>query len=416
MLQALWSASSGMLAQQMSMDIVANNITNLNTPGYKKSRLEFQDLLYARLRGPGQVTRDGQVIENEIQVGSGTKPVATQVLFEQGSLQPTGNPTDFAITGNAFFEIIRPDGSKAYTRDGTFKLDVDGVLVTGDGYVVNLEAKEGGLLTFAPGTKINVGPDGTISQDKQLLQLEAYTFASPGDLQKTGDGVYKPTEKSGEAVLLSEIEETEAGEETEETAEETAAEETATEETTAEGTTEETGEEGSASTAAAKPKPQVFYQVMLPDGETGYVNENSFKIEEDGRLITVNQGYPLEPEVFVDTEAADSPLKPGDIISANGEGAIEIPMMVGKLNMMQFPNPAGLEKVGANLYVPTANSGNALAGGDYKVVAGALEMSNVQVVEEMVNMITAQKVYELCSRSIKTSDEMLAEANGLLRR
>ncbi|MFA5881181.1 MAG: flagellar hook-basal body complex protein, partial [Eubacteriales bacterium] len=123
MLQALWSASAGMLAQQTSMDTVANNITNINTPGYKKNRVEFQDLLYNNIRGPGRQTRNGQIVENGIQIGTGTRPAATQMLLEEGELQLTGNPTDFAITGNAFFEVLLPDGSKAYTRDGSFNID-----------------------------------------------------------------------------------------------------------------------------------------------------------------------------------------------------------------------------------------------------------------------------------------------------
>lgn len=391
MIQALWSASSGMLAQQMAMDTVANNIANINTPGYKKSRVEFQDLLYAQVRTPGQVTRTGQVIPNGIRAGTGARPAATQMLFEQGSLQPTGNPLDFALSGNAFFEVLLPDGSAAYTRDGSFKLDADGYLVTAGGYLVNMETADGGLLTFArDASKINVDAGGVIYRDTRLFQLEAFTFQSPQDLERVEPGIFKPTEKSGEAILLSEME-------------------------TAE-TEELTDEEGNPLPAPEKPKPQVFYQVMLPDGETAYTTQNSFKLDENGRLVTVDKGYPLEPEVTVDTETGETPLKTGDIVTADSEGVVSVPMEAGRLAIVQFPNPAGLARTGSNLYVQTANSGNPQPAGDFAVVQGNLEMSNVQVAEEMINMIMAQKAYELNSRSIRTTDEMLGMANSLLRR
>ncbi len=264
MLQALWSASSGMLAQQIFIDTVANNIANVNTPGYKKSRVEFQDLLYSPVREPGQVTRTGQVIENGIQTGAGTRLAAVRMLFEQGGLQVTGNPTDLVISGDAFFEILLPDGSKAYTRDGSFRIDADGNLVTGNNNSVNVESKEGGLLKFTEGVA-------------------------------------------------------------------------------------------------------------------------AIKINSSG-------------EIFKKTDLSS------------------VPEQVGRLNIVRFPNPAGLERTGSNLYRETANSGTPQPTEDFKVTTGSLEMSNVQIVEEMVNMITAQRAYELCSRSVRNSDEMLAQANGLLRR
>lgn len=389
MLQALWSASSGMLAQQTAIDTVANNLANVNTPGFKKNRTEFQDLLYAQLRSPGRTTVTGQVIPHGIRVGNGTRLASTQVLFEQGSLQETGNSTDFAISGDGFFEVLRPDGTKAYTRDGAFKIDADGYLVTGNGDIVNMESKDGGLVTFQEGTgKISIDSSGTIYQEKPLVQLEAYGFTSPQDLEQVEPGIYRPTDKSGEATLIAEMQ--------------------------PEGTEERTDVEGNPIPAPEKAKPRVFYQVMLPDGDTAYTSDSRFKIDENGRLVTVDKGYPLEPEVTVDT--VDNGLKAGDVLAVSSDGVISVPAEQGKLVIVRFTNPAGLEKVGTNLYVPTANSGNAMPAGDSKVIQGSLEMANVQVAEEMVNMMIANRAYELNSRCVRTADDMLAMANALLRR
>lgn len=391
MLQALWSASSGMLTQQISMDNVANNVANVNTTGYKKNRTEFQDLLYSQVREPGTELRNGQVIGNGLQVGSGVRPAATLMMFDQGVLQQTDNPTDFAISGNGFFEVIMPDGSRAYTRDGEFKIDGDGYLVTSQGYIINMEAEDGGLMTFTEGTgQVNIGSNGAIYQDRELFQLEAYTFTGDGALEKLESGLMRPTDESGEAVLLSEIE--------------------------FEDVEELTDEEGNPIASAEKEVYQTYYQVILPDGETTYTAQNSFKIDEEGRLVTIDGGYPLEPEVFIDLEAGELPLQAGDVVSADSEGMVRIPTEMGRLNIVQFANPAGLEKTGSNLYIQTDNSGAAQQAADFKVSQGSLEMSNVQVAEEMVNMMMAQRAYEMSSRSIKTADEMLGMANTLFRR
>lgn len=133
MMRALWTAGSGMRAQQLNIDVIAHNLANVNTTGFKKSRVEFQDLLYETLRAAGAGEGIGGAPVG-LQVGHGVRPVATQRLFSPGSLQETGNPLDVAIEGVGFFEVELPDGSTAYTRDGSFKLDADGYLVTSDGY------------------------------------------------------------------------------------------------------------------------------------------------------------------------------------------------------------------------------------------------------------------------------------------
>lgn len=391
MLQSLWSASSGMNAQQVAMDNVANNMANVNTAGFKKSRTDFQDLLYSQIREPGQVTRTGQVLANGIQTGSGTRPAATQMLFEQGALQPTGNAADFAISGDGFFELLMSDGSRAYTRDGSFKVDADGYLVTASGHVVNVDDGEGGLLTFTGSVSdIKIDAGGKVFRDEPVLELEAYVFDSPQDLEKTAGGLLRPTENSGEAILLSEME-TEEPE-------------------------EEFDEDGNPVPVPPQPEPQVFYQVILPDGETAYTAMNSFKVDEEGRLVTVSGEYPLEPEVYMELEEEGGQYKAGDILTADSKGIVWVSREAGALQLASFGNPAGLEKAGGNLYRATDNSGAAAPADGVKVVQGSLEMSNVQISEEMISMIMAQRAYELCSRSIKTSDEMLGMANALLRR
>lgn len=390
MLQALWSASSGMLAQQMAMDDVSNNMANVNTFGYKRSRVDFQDLLYSQIREPGKVTRAGQVVPNGIQIGSGSRPASSQMIFVQGSLQETGNPTDLAISGDAFFEVLLPDGTKAYTRDGSFRIDADGYLVNADGRLTNMEAIEGGLLTFLAGaTSVNIDGNGNIIKDKQLATLEQYSFSSIKDLEEVEPGVFKSTDLSGDPTLLSDLK--------------------ADADNLIDGA-------GNPLPSDEKPIYSAFYQIMLPDGETAYTNESNLKVDQTGRLVTGSNGYPLEPEVTVPIQAQGGTLTPGSVAYINKDGIINASTEAGKLNLVKFTNPAGLEKLGSNLYVPTVNSGQPQVATDYQLQKGFLEVSNVDMVEEMVTMMIAQRAYEFSSRSIKTSDEMLALANGLLRR
>ncbi|HWI54829.1 MAG TPA: flagellar hook-basal body complex protein, partial [Desulfobacteria bacterium] len=199
MIQSLWSASSGMQAQQLSLDNVANNMANVNTPGFKKSRVDFQDLLYSEIREPDRMTRMGQVVTNGIQIGSGARPSSTQLIFEQGSIQQTGNPMDIAISGNAFFEVTLPDGSKAYTRDGSFKVDSKGYLVTGGGYRSSITSANGELLTFEKGSSnINIDEKGVIFRDGQELgRINLAHFTNPAGLGKIGSNLYLQTVNSG---------------------------------------------------------------------------------------------------------------------------------------------------------------------------------------------------------------------------
>ena len=170
MIRALWTASSGMNAQQLNIDTVANNLANVNTTGFKKSRLEFQDLLYQTIRGAGAVTAQGTMIPTPLQVGHGVRPVASTRIFEQGDTTQTGNALDLLIEGDGFFQVEMPDGTTAYTRSGSFKIDSEGRIVTADGYILQPE-----LVVPEDANSIIIATDGTVSV---MLTGEDYPMRS----------------------------------------------------------------------------------------------------------------------------------------------------------------------------------------------------------------------------------------------
>ena len=262
MIRALWTASSGMNAQQTNIDIISNNLANVNTAGFKKSRAQFQDLLYQTIRPAGSVTAQGNMNPTGLQVGHGTRLISTGKSYAQGDLVQTGNALDLMIEGDGFFQLLLPDGTIGYTRDGNFKLD-------GEGRVVN------------------------------------------------------------------------------------------------------------------------------------------------------NEGYLLQPEIWVPDNATDI------IIGSDGTISIKIagdenPQEIGMIEIARFLNPEGLVNIGRNIVKPSNASGDAQYGtpgldGFGLLTQGFLEMSNVKVVEEMVNMIVAQRAYEINSKAIQAADEMLQTANNLRR-
>ena len=260
--RALRTAATGMYAQQLNIDIISNNLANVNTVGFKKSRPEFQDLMYQTLKATGVSLNRNIQQPMEIQVGNGAIPVATLKSFLQGGIEPTTNPLDLAIEGEGFLQVRRPDGSFAYTRDGALKLSAEGTLVT-------------------------------------------------------------------------------------------------------------------------------------------------------------SQGYLLEPDVSFPSEISS--------MSVGRDGAIEVVAVgdaegvrVGQVELAKFVNPAGLRAIGNNLFVETSASGPPIIGvagapGFGEIQQGYLESSNVDIVEEMVNMIVAQRAYEINSKTIKTVEDMLGMANNLKR-
>ncbi len=262
MLRALWTSSTGMTTQQLYVDTIANNLANVNTNGFKKNRIDFQDLLYQTIRSPGASSSEGTQLPTGVMVGLGVKPEATQKIFSQGPLAETSNSLDVAIEGDGFFQILKPNGDTAYSRSGAFKVDSQGRLVTSDGFVLQPE-----ITVPADTTAVSVGQDGTV--------------------EATVAGATTPTN-------------------------------------------------------------------------------------------------------------------------------------IGQLTLAKFINPAGLQSEGKNLYLETVASGtptvgNPGANGYGTLAQGFLELSNVQVVEEMVDLIVAQRAYEINSKSIQTSDDMLRLVAGLKR-
>lgn len=263
MVRSLFIAATGMEAQKLNMDVISNNLANVNTVGYKRSRADFQELLYQNLKMPGALSADGIQVPSGIQIGLGVKPVAVQKIFLQGDFIQTGNSLDMVIEGDGFFQITKPDGTIAYTRSGAFKLDNTGKIVNSDGY-----ALEPALTVPANTQNITIGSDGKIS--------------------------------------------------------------------------------------------------VLVAGNT----------------------------------------TPNDI---------------GQIQLARFINPGGLQAIGKNLFMNTASSGDAVVGnpggseGLGTINQGFIEMSNVNIVDEMVNMIVSQRAYEISSKAVQASDEMLQTANNLKR-
>jgi flagellar basal-body rod protein FlgG len=261
MIRALWTAATGMEAQQLNIDVVSNNLANVNTTGFKKSRVDFQDLLYQTLQPAGTSQAQGAQVPTGVQVGLGTQYAATHKIFTQGDYQASDDPLDMVIEGDGFFQVTQPSGAVAYTRDGTFKKDSSGRIVTADGFALDPQ-----ITIPQDAVDVFVGYDGTVSS-------------------------------------------------------------------------------------------------KMADGST---------------------------------------------------------QELGKITLAKFANPSGLENVGRNLLAKTAASGEPIvdapgSSGIGSILSKYLEMSNVKVVEEMVNMIVAQRAYEVNSKAIQTADEMLNIANNLRR-
>ena len=262
MLKALRTAATGMIAQQMNVDTIANNLANVNTTGFKKTKLEFQDILYQNIRQAGTSTAVGSQVPTGLSIGYGTRAVASHRQFTEGDLTQTGNPLDLAIAGDGFLQFQHPDGSTVYSRDGALKINADGQVVNSDGFMLTPE-----ITIPDDTTAISVGTDGIV-------------------------------------------------------------------------------------------------QVLL----------------------------------FGDDQPSD----------------------VGQIELARFINPSGLSAIGRNLLVRTSASGEPMTdiptqSGLGQIDQGYLEMSNVDVVEEMVDMIIAQRAYEMNSKAIQTADDMSQIANQLKR-
>ncbi len=199
MIRSLWISKTGLEAQQTQLDVISNNLANVSTNGFKRARAVFEDLLYQTLRQPGAQSSQQTQLPSGLQIGTGSRPVATERIFTQGNLQMTGNNRDVAIQGAGFFQVQLPDGTIAYTRDGSFQSDAQGQLVTSSGFPVQP------AITIPPNAlSMTIGKDGTVSvttpgssSPVQVGTLQLVNFINPAGLQAMGENLFVQTASSG---------------------------------------------------------------------------------------------------------------------------------------------------------------------------------------------------------------------------
>lgn len=199
MIRSLWIARTGLDAQQTQLDVISNNLANVSTNGYKRSRAVFEDLLYQTLRQPGSQTSQQTQLPSGLQIGTGVKPVTTAHIFTQGNLQKTDNSLDVAIQGNGFFQVLLPDGTTGYTRDGSFQKDSTGQIVTAEGYPL-----QPAITIPANALTVSIGSDGTVgytlpgsSTSTTAGNIQLATFVNAGGLQSIGQNLFLETVASG---------------------------------------------------------------------------------------------------------------------------------------------------------------------------------------------------------------------------
>lgn len=199
--QALWVAKTGLDAQQTRMTVVSNNLANVNTTGFKRGRAAFEDLLYQNLRQPGGATSQQTQLPSGLSTGTGVRVVSTEKFFTEGNLLQTGNPLDVAVNGRGFIQVLLPDGTPAYTRDGTLQMDSQGQIVTNSGYIV-----QPGLTIPQGAQSVTIGTDGVVSAQLagqstpvQIGTLQLTDFVNPAGLQARGENLFLETAASGPA-------------------------------------------------------------------------------------------------------------------------------------------------------------------------------------------------------------------------
>ena len=205
MLRALKTAALGMTAQQLNVDVIANNLANVNTTGFKKSQIQFQDLLYDTIQKGDTDGRQGHENPSKLQIGLGNRPISTYRSFSEGTIADTGNKLDMAIDGKGFFQVELPDGTYAYTRDGSFKVNSEGYMVTNSGLKIYPE------ISFSENvTNVMVSTNGIISvmlegenQAEEMGQIELASFMNPAGLQAKGGNLYVVTDASGEPIYAN---------------------------------------------------------------------------------------------------------------------------------------------------------------------------------------------------------------------
>ncbi|HCI53375.1 MAG TPA: flagellar basal-body rod protein FlgG [Gallionella sp.] len=199
MIRSLWISKTGLDAQQTQMDTIANNLANVSTNGFKRSRAVFEDLLYQTIRQPGAQSSQQTQIPSGLQIGTGVRPVAAERIHTQGNLQQTGNQLDVAINGSGFFQVLMPDGSTGYTRDGSFQRDAQGQMVTASGFPL-----QPSITLPANAITVTIARDGVVSVTQpgvaapvQVGSLQVTTFINPAGLMAQGENLYQETASSG---------------------------------------------------------------------------------------------------------------------------------------------------------------------------------------------------------------------------
>jgi len=199
MIRSLWIARTGLDAQQTQLDVISNNLANVSTNGFKRARAVFEDLLYQNIRQPGAQTSQQTQVPTGLQVGTGARPVATARIFTQGNLQKTDNALDVAINGNGFFQILLPDGTTGYSRDGSFQKDNQGQIVTSEGYPL-----QPNITIPADALSVAIGTDGTVTVTQpgtaastEIGAIQLATFVNPGGLLSVGQNLFLETAASG---------------------------------------------------------------------------------------------------------------------------------------------------------------------------------------------------------------------------
>ncbi len=199
MIRSLWIAKTGLDAQQTQMDVISNNLANVSTSGFKRSRAVFEDLLYQNIRQPGAASSQQTQLPSGLQIGTGVRPVATERIHSQGNLQLTSNSKDMAILGDGFFQVMMPDGTTAYTRDGSFQTDNQGQMVTSSGFPI-----QPAIVIPANATAISISRDGIVSvtvpgttAQTEVGSLQLATFINPAGLESKGENLYVETTASG---------------------------------------------------------------------------------------------------------------------------------------------------------------------------------------------------------------------------
>ena len=203
MFRSLYTAASGMTAQQLNLDNIANNLANSSTSGFRKRRVQFSDLLYQNMIMPGAAATQSTTVAAGLQIGLGTRPGATEIIQSQGDFTTTGNPLDMAIQGPGFFQVQMPNGTIAFTRSGSFHMDAQGNLVTADGNPLQP------AITIPPNAQsITIGTDGSVSvtvpgqtQAQQIGSIQLAMFTNPGGLNSVGNNMFLATTASGDAII-----------------------------------------------------------------------------------------------------------------------------------------------------------------------------------------------------------------------